>query len=219
MRSVGSTAERLVHKLVPANDRQSHAVEIARRMIWWFYRRVKEDKLAPSPQQASLLQAQFDRMFKRRTGYATLDRRLRRRLGRKHDLLRGLERPEIPLNAQRLGKRHPRLRRQGEISGGTVSEQGRQARDVRLGRAKTRRTLKIPVFDDLGAPPGPSRPQHPQPRNPRQPRPKLTNRPGISPRYQKGASAESAAGTGCIAGFWPFSGAPYGARLSQAHPV
>jgi hypothetical protein len=37
-------AERLVHKLIPANDRQSRAVEIAKRMIWWFYRRLKEYK-------------------------------------------------------------------------------------------------------------------------------------------------------------------------------
>src|SRR5271165_3770966 len=35
-------AERLVHKLIPANDRQRNAVEITRRMIWWFYRQLKD---------------------------------------------------------------------------------------------------------------------------------------------------------------------------------
>ena len=59
-------AERLVHKLVSANDGQRNAVAVAKRMIWWFYRRLKPYKLAPSPQQASLLRSQFDRMFKRR---------------------------------------------------------------------------------------------------------------------------------------------------------
>src|SRR5271167_1957251 len=63
-------AERLIHKLVPANDRQRNAIEVAKRMVWWFYRRLKEYKLAPSVEQASLLRAQFDRIFKRRTGYA-----------------------------------------------------------------------------------------------------------------------------------------------------
>ena len=58
-------AERLVHKLVPANDKQRNAIEIAKRMIWWFYRSLKEYKLAPSPQQAQLLRARFDRIFKR----------------------------------------------------------------------------------------------------------------------------------------------------------
>ena len=72
-------AERLVHKLVPANDKQRNAVEIAKRMIWWFYRALKEYKLAPNLEQAQILRARFDRIFKRaRTGYATLDGLLKR---------------------------------------------------------------------------------------------------------------------------------------------
>ena len=143
-------AERLVHKLVPANDRQSNAVEVARRMIWWFYRRLKAYKLAPSPQQASLLRLQFDRIFKRRTGYATLDRLLKRLLGRKDELLRVLERPEIPLNTNASENDIRAFVTKRKISGGTVSEKGRQARDVMLGLAKTCRKLKIPFFDYLG---------------------------------------------------------------------
>ncbi len=45
-------AERLVHKLIPANDRQRNAVEVTRRMIWWFYSQLKDYKLAPSPERA-----------------------------------------------------------------------------------------------------------------------------------------------------------------------
>src|SRR5208283_4858642 len=88
-------AERLVDKLVPANDRQRNAVEVARRMIWWFYRQLRLDKLAPSPERAAELTACFDRIFKRRTGYATLDRLLKRLSANKDELLRALERPEI----------------------------------------------------------------------------------------------------------------------------
>jgi hypothetical protein len=120
-------------------------------MIWWFYERLKEYKLAPSAQQASLLRAQFDRIFKRRTGYATLDRRLKRRLGRKDELLRVLERPEIPLNTNASENDIRAFVIKRKISGGTVSEKGRQARDVMLGLAKTRMKLKIPFFDYLGA--------------------------------------------------------------------
>ncbi|MEI6505886.1 MAG: aconitase family protein, partial [Planctomycetota bacterium] len=72
-------AERLVHKLLPSNDKQRNAIEIAKRMIWWFYRALKDYKLAPSAQQAQLLRARFDRVFKRAsTGFATLDRLLGR---------------------------------------------------------------------------------------------------------------------------------------------
>jgi hypothetical protein len=143
-------AERLVHKLVPANDRQSNAVRVARRTIWWFYRRLKQYKRAPSPEQASLLRLQFDRIFKRRTGYATLDHLLKRLLGRKDELLRVLERPEIPLNTNASENDIRAFVTKRKISGGTVSEKGRQARDVMLGLAKTCMKLKIPFFDYLG---------------------------------------------------------------------
>ena len=144
-------AERLVHKLIPANDRQRNAVEVARRMIWWLYRRLKAYKLAPSPDQAGLLRAQFDRIFKRRTGYATLDRLFKRLLGRKDELLRVLERPEIPLNTNASENDIRAFVTKRKISGGTVSENGRHARDVMLGLAKTCTKLKIPFFDYLGA--------------------------------------------------------------------
>jgi hypothetical protein len=144
-------AERLVHKLVPANDKQSNAVKVARRMIWWFYRRLKAYKRAPSAEQASLLRAQFDRIFTRRTGYATLDRLLKRLLGRKDELLRVLERSEIPLNTNASENDIRAFVTKRKISGGTVSEKGRQARDAMLGLAKTCMKLKIPFFDYLGA--------------------------------------------------------------------
>ena len=144
-------AERLVHKLVPANDKQSNAVQVVRRMIWWLYRRLKHYKRDPSPEQASLLRSQFDRIFKRRTGYATLDRLLKRLLGRKDELLRVLEWPEIPLNTNASENDIRAFVTKRKISGGTVSEKGRQARDVMLGLAKTCMKLKIPFFDYLGA--------------------------------------------------------------------
>ena len=171
-------AERLVDKLVPANDKQSNAVRVVRRTIWWLYRRLKAYKRAPA-QQASLLRSQFDRIFKRRTGYATLDRLLKRLLGRKDELLRVLERPEIPLNTNASENDIRAFVTKRKISGGTVSETGRQARDVMLGLAKTCMKLKIPFFDYLGPRigiPGPD-PQPPHLFS----RPKLTRRPAIAP--------------------------------------
>ena len=67
-----------MHKLVPANDKQRNAVEVAKRMIWWFYASLKEYKQVPSPEQAEILRARFDRIFKRRaTGYVMLDMPMR----------------------------------------------------------------------------------------------------------------------------------------------
>ena len=143
-------AERLVHKLVPANDRQRNAIEVARRMIWWFYRQLKDYKSAPNPQRATELSARFERIFTRRTGYATLDRILKRLLARKRELLRVLERPEIALNTNASENDIRACVTKRKISGGTVSEKGRRARDVMLGLAKTCSKLRVSFFNYLG---------------------------------------------------------------------
>jgi hypothetical protein len=144
-------AERLVHKLVPANDKQRNAIEVAKRMIWWFYRCLKDYKLAPGLQQAQLLRARFDRIFKRgRTGYATLDSLLKRLHRHKDELLRVLERPEIPLNTNASENDIRAFVTKRKISGGTVSDQGRDARDIMLGLAKTCMKLKLSFYDFIG---------------------------------------------------------------------
>jgi hypothetical protein len=145
-------AERLVHKLVPANDKQRNAVEIVKRMIWWFYRALKDYKLAPSVKQAQLLRARFDRIFKRAsTGYTTLDRLLRRLFRNKEGLLRVLERPEIPINTNASENDIRAFVTKRKISGGTVSDKGRDARDIMLGLAKTCMKLKLSFYEFIGA--------------------------------------------------------------------
>jgi hypothetical protein len=144
-------AERLAHKLLPANEPQRNSVEVTRRMIWWLYRRLKAYKLAPTPDEAVDLAALFDRIFRRKTGYATLDNLLKRLRGRKQELLRVLERPEIPLNTNASENDIRSVVTKRKISGGTISEKGRNARDVMLGLAKTCAKLGVSFFDYLGA--------------------------------------------------------------------
>ena len=69
---------------------------------------------------------------------------------RKHELLKVLERPEIPLhtNASENDLRACVTRRR--ISGGTMSESGRLARDVMLGLMKTCRKFGISFLAYLG---------------------------------------------------------------------
>ena len=155
-------AERLVHKLVPANDRQRNAIAVAKRMIWWFYRCLKEYKLAPSPQQAQVLRARFERIFKRSaTGYVMLDRLLRRLFRHKDALLRVLDRPEIPLNTNASENDIRAFVTKRKISGGTVSLKGRDARDIMLGLAKTCMKLNLSFYDFLGSRLGIQGPQIP----------------------------------------------------------
>jgi hypothetical protein len=81
----------------------------------------------------------------------TLDRLLARLHERKAELLRVLDRPEIPLhtNASENDIRAHVTKR--KISGGTKSEAGRVARDVLLGLMKTCAKLGISFFAYLGS--------------------------------------------------------------------
>ncbi len=143
-------AERLVHKLVPAAPEQRRAVEMTRALIWWLYADLKAWAHNPCPRRAAALRARFDRVFSRRTGYATLDRLLARLHRRKSELLRVLERPEIPLHTNGSENDIRACVTKRKISGGTMSTAGRTARDVMLGLMKTCSKLKVSFFRYLG---------------------------------------------------------------------
>ena len=63
----------------------------------------------------------------------------------------GLRAPRDPPQPQRFRKRHPRRRHQAESLRRNLSENGRSARDIMLGLAKTCAKLKISFFHYLGA--------------------------------------------------------------------
>jgi len=143
-------AERLVHKLVPATPEQRRAVEVTRSLIWWFYADLKAWARDPCPRRAAALRARFDRIFKRQTDYTTLDRLLARLHRRKHELLRVLQHPEIPLHTNGSENDIRACVTKRKISGGTMSTAGRTARDVMLGLMKTCSKLKVSFFRYLG---------------------------------------------------------------------
>jgi hypothetical protein len=143
-------AERLLQKLMPALPKQAKAVELVREAIWCFYRSLKLWKQSPCPGGERVFRQQFDKIFGLRTGYTDLDALLARLGRRKAELLRVLERPEIPLhtNASENDLRACVIKR--KISGGTMSADGRLARDVMLGLLKTCRKLGLSFFAYLG---------------------------------------------------------------------
>jgi Transposase IS66 family len=143
-------AERLVHKLNGFNGDQRRALDITRELIWWLYRDLKLYKHDPKRQRAAQLKARFKRIFSKKTDFVTLDRLLARLLDRMDELLRVLDRPEIPLhtNGSENDIRCHVIKR--KISGGTKSEAGRDARNVFLGLIKTCQKLGVSFFEYLG---------------------------------------------------------------------
>ena len=144
-------AERLVHKLDTFTDRHHAAQQRVRSLIWWFYADLKAYRRDPTPARRAALRTRFDRIFKRRTGFATLDRLLARLHANKAELLMVLDRPDIPLhtNGSENDIRCQVTRR--KLSGGTRSDAGRDCRDAFLGIAKTCAKLRISFWDYLGS--------------------------------------------------------------------
>jgi hypothetical protein len=143
-------AERLVHKLDTFTDHNRAAQSTVRAAIWQLYRDLKAYRCAPTAQRKVDLEAEFDRIFTSKTGFVTLDRLLARLHANKAELLKVLDRPEIPLhtNGSENDIRCHVTRR--NVSGGTRSDRGRNCRDTFLALAKTCAKLGIGFWDYLG---------------------------------------------------------------------
>jgi hypothetical protein len=144
-------AERLVHKLDTFTDQQRAAQRRVRGLIWKFYADLKVYRTNPGKARRLTLRARFDRIFRRRTGFVTLDRLLARLWANKAELLMVLERPEIPLhtNGSENDIRCQVTRR--KVSAGTRSDDGRNCRDAFLGLAKTCAKQGVAFWDYLGS--------------------------------------------------------------------
>lgn len=143
-------AERLVHRLDAFTDLHRQAQKRMRALIWWFYADLKHYRREPDPTQKAALKARFERIFKRQTGFTTLDRLLERLHANKADLLRVLDHPAVPLNtngSENDIRCHVTRRK---ISAGTRSDRGRDSRDAFLSLMKTCRKLGIPFWRYLG---------------------------------------------------------------------
>ena len=144
-------AERLVHKLDTFTDLHRVAQQRIRTLIWDFYADLKIYRANPSKTRRLALRARFDRIFRRRTGFVTLDRLLARLHANKAELLIVLQRPEIPLhtNGSENDIRCQVTRR--KVSSGTRSDTGRDCRDAFLGLAKTCAKHAVLFWDYLGS--------------------------------------------------------------------
>jgi hypothetical protein len=144
-------AERLVHKLDTFTDQQRAAQRRVRRLIWNFYADMKVYRTNPGKARRLTLRARFDRIFRRRTGFVSLDRLLARLWANKVELLMVLERPEVPLhsNGSENDIRCQVTRR--KVSTGTRSDAGRDCRDAFLGLAKTCAKHGLAFWDYLGS--------------------------------------------------------------------
>jgi hypothetical protein len=142
-------AERPLAKLVPYNDEHRAAIETIRTQIWELYQDLKRFRAQPDEAQKPVLEARFDTLVDQRTGYPNINGVLKEMHDHKADLLRVLERPEIPLHTNAVESDIREFVKRRKISGGTRNDAGRRCRDTFASLKKTCRKLGVRFWDYL----------------------------------------------------------------------
>ena len=142
-------AERPLGKLVPHNDQHRAAIDKVRGQIWELYQDLKAYRAQPDAAQRPVLEARFDTLVEQRTGYPSIDGVLKEMRDHKADLLRVLERPDLPLHNNAMESDIREFVKRRKISGGTRNDAGRRCRDTFASLKKTCRKLGVRFWDYL----------------------------------------------------------------------
>ena len=148
-------SERLLQKLMPGNAAagRSRWIAMARDLVWCFYKALKACKLEAFhagmangiPSTGSTVSSQSAPDMRH------LDKLLERLLPHgRTELLKVLDHPEIPLHTNASENDLRSFVTKRKISGGTMSRDGRVARDAMLGLMKTCRKLGLSFYHYLG---------------------------------------------------------------------
>jgi Transposase IS66 family len=140
-------AERPLAKLVPHNEEHRAAIANLRQQIWELYQDLKAYRERPDEAQRPVLTARFDVLVEQRTGYPSIDGPLKEMRDHKADLLRVLDRPEVPLHNNGRESDIREFVKRRKISGGTRSAAGRRCRDTFASLKKTCRKLGVRFWD------------------------------------------------------------------------
>ena len=142
-------AERPLAKLVPHNEEHRAAIAHVRTQIWELYQDLKAYREQPQEARCPALETRFDTLVGQRTGYPSINGVLKAMRDHKADLLRVLERPEVPLHTNAVESDIREYVKRRKISGGTRSAAGRQCRDTFASLKKTCRKLGVRFWDYL----------------------------------------------------------------------
>lgn len=130
-------AERAFAQLMPVNETERRAIEWVRDQIWWLYHELKAYKLEPNATHRAHIEAAFEALCATETVCATLNQALSRFHEDKPDLLRVLERPELPVHNNGAESDLREYVKKRKISGSTRSDEGRRCRDTFASLKKT----------------------------------------------------------------------------------
>jgi hypothetical protein len=134
---------------VPHNDEHRVAIEKVRGQIWELYQDLKTYRAQPDAAQKPVFEARFHTLVEQRTGYPSIDGNLKEMRDHQADLLRVLERPDLPLHNNAVESDIREFVKRRKISGGTRNDAGRRCRDTFASLKKTCRKLGVRFWDYL----------------------------------------------------------------------
>jgi Transposase IS66 family len=144
-------AERPLARAVPYNEAHRAALAGVRQQLWELYQDLKAYRAQPQEAAKAALAARFDAFVGQPTAYPTsIGNVLKEMAAHKADLLRVLDRPEVPLHnngTESIIRGYVKTRK---ISGSTRSEAGRRCRDTFTSLKKTCRKLGVSFWAYLG---------------------------------------------------------------------
>ena len=136
-------------KLSPIVSAHQTALTDVRGEYWSYYTELLKYKKAPTVEQKTRLDKEFDKVFSTATGYDDLDDRITKTLAKKAELLLVLEHPKLPLhnNAAELGARvQARVR---DVSFQTRSTGGTKIKDTFMTINQTAKKLGVSFFEHV----------------------------------------------------------------------
>lgn len=142
-------ADRPFDKLIPHNEEHRAAIENVRTPLWDLYQDLKAYCDKPNETQKLVLETRFNDLVQQHTGYPSIDGVLKEMRDHKPDLLRVLDRPEIPLHNNAMESDIREFVKRRKISGGTRNDAGRRCRDTFASLKKTCRKLGLRFWDYL----------------------------------------------------------------------
>ena len=142
-------AERNLVKLVAVDDAQREALAGVRSQVWVIYDALKAYQHTPCPQARSRIEQDFETLCTTRTGFETLNQALQRMHRNRAELLRVLDRPELPLHNNTGESDIREYVKKRKISGSTRSVEGRRCRDTFASLKKTCRKHGLSFWNYL----------------------------------------------------------------------
>ena len=136
-------AERPLARLVPYSEAHRQAIAFVRDQVWELYKDLKLYQRHPAGGGRRSLEYRFDFLVSQPTDFPSIRAVLGQMRAHKADLLRVLERPEVPLHNNGTESDSREYVKKRKISGGTRSALGRRCRDTFASLKKTCRKLGV----------------------------------------------------------------------------